>query len=812
MAITGLCRGERKIYLNCLLDMDIKHYELIATAESLDGIPIPISIYPKVNNNSDTKGASSATEYVIVVPDLSIQGIAISIKRCDEGGYTRIVYNKRFHFASLKWQSRFNYRLKPQLCRKIRDFDQIAKYKKATMSFWELIRDSETNILRGTICLPYFDDSDIDISCLSETLKPVNLNMTTLGSTKTDSDYFENVSMREIQFSMRVPVHAQTLVFVINDKNHASANNFDVLSKEQYNALLAESDFIMKNAQIDEGYPKWFEQHKASIDMLAKQSESFFSYRPVFSIVVPLYKTPLTFFDEMVDSVKAQSYGRWQLVLVNASPDDSELAVSAKKAADSDSRIKLITLSENQGISENTNAGIKEAAGDFICFFDHDDTLEPNCLYEYAKAINEYPETDLLYCDEDKLMPNGVLAQPFFKPDFNIDLLRNNNYICHMLTIRRTLLDAIEPNTKEFDGAQDHNITLRAIEKTRRVTHVPRVLYHWRISETSTAANADSKPYATIAGIKAVQDHINRMGLNATVRQSRRPFTYDVQYAVPEDEPLVSVIIPTKDHIDILDTCIRSIIERTTYTNYEIVVIENNSTEQKTFDYYENDLKKYNASIRIETWQHEFNFSKLMNFGATKAQGDYLLLLNNDTEIITPNWMETMLGQCARADVGIVGCRLFYKDDTIQHAGVCVTGGVAGHLGKNLPKGNWGYFALADATQDLSAVTAACMMTKRSVFEAVSGFTEELSVAFNDIDYCLKVREQGYLVVYTPEVNLYHYESISRGAEDNDDKKIRFHKEYSYMNYRWAAYYVKGDPYMSPNVTSNEPFNQYYHL
>ena len=409
-------------------------------------------------------------------------------------------------------------------------------------------------------------------------------------------------------------------------------------------------------------------------------------------------------------------------------------------------------------------------------------------------------------------MPDGKLAQPFFKPDFNIDLLRNNNYICHMLTIRKSLLDTLEPNTKEFDGAQDHNLTLRAVEKARKVHHAAKVLYHWRLSETSTAANADSKPYATIAGIKAVQSHLDRLGLNAKVEQARRPFTYKVTYAVPDSHPLVSIIIPTKDHADILDNCITSIVEKSTYDNYELVIIENNSTKKATFDYYDKLQAKYPDIVRLVTWEHEFNFSKLMNFGVAHAKGNYLLLLNNDTEVITPNWIETMLGICAREDVGAVGAKLYYPDNTIQHAGLCVTGGVAGHLCQSMPKDNWGYFALNDAQQDFSAVTAACIMTKRSEYEKVGGFTEELQVAFNDVDFCLKLREINDLIVYTPEVELYHYESISRGVENNTEKQIRFHKEVAYMNYRWANYYVEGDPYMNPNLTVEEPINRYYHL
>ena len=334
------------------------------------------------------------------------------------------------------------------------------------------------------------------------------------------------------------------------------------------NDLEYQSSLIRRNAQVDPNYPAWFENHKAGIDVLAKQTDTYFEYRPEFSIIVPLFKTPEQFFTDMVDSVKHQSYGRRVLVLVNASLEDARLAELVADARKSDKRIKAVTLTENNGISENTNAGIAVAAGDFISFFDHDDVLEPDILFEYAKAINENPSTDVLYCDEDKLMLDGELAQPLFKPCFNIDLLRDNNYICHMLTVRKSLLDTLEPNTREYDGAQDHNLALRAAEKARHIHHVSKVLYHWRISETSTAADTGSKPYATQAGIRSVQEHLDRMGIPAKVSQSRRPFTYRIDYAVPSDNPLVSIIIPNKDHHRVLDTCVQSILNLSTYRNF----------------------------------------------------------------------------------------------------------------------------------------------------------------------------------------------------------------------------------------------------
>lgn len=805
--IDGICRGDGKIFMRVIANGVGKTHSLSLDITTKDNQHAPCSIYEVIEPGND----AGRRLFVGTLPILALHGKEAVISEIDECGNVVDSSQLPFSFTRAKWESRFNYKANADLCAKIRNYDRIALYDQVSIQFWECIPDGEMHIVRGVIRLPFHPESQIVFSCTNDVLDPLPINPVFLSDAEITADFSDDVRLREVQFSVRIPSNSGNLIFTASDSRHRRIENFEVLEVSRRKELLHDFEAMTCNAQVDQSYMDWFEAQKVELSALSKQARIQFPVNPTFSIIVPLYKTPLPYFDEMVESVLMQSYKKWELILVNASPDDFELSNRTQDAANGDERIKVITLENNLGISENTNKGIDEATGDFICFFDHDDVLEPNLLFEYARAINENETTDVLYCDEDKLLQDGSLCQPFFKPDFNIDLLRNNNYICHMLAIRTTLLRTLAPNTAEFDGAQDHNLTLEASEKARLIHHVPRVLYHWRLSESSTAANADSKPYATIAGIKAVQNHLDRLGLEAAVSQSRRPFTYNVRYAIPSDRPLVSIIIPTKDHIDVLDTCISSILKKSTYENFEIIIIENNSTLKETFDYYDTLLDR-DTRIRIEKWGHEFNFSKLMNFGTQKASGKYLIYLNNDTEVITPEWIEIMLGICQREDVGIVGCRLFYPDETIQHAGLCVTGGVAGHLGKNLPRGQWGYFALHDATQDLSAVTAACMMTKKGVVESVGGWDEELAVAFNDVDFCLKVRDASLLVVYTPEVELYHHESLSRGTENNILKQIRFHREVSYMNYKWARYYVSGDPYINPNISQMEPNNCYYHL
>jgi len=802
----GTCRGSGKIFTKIILPSLPETSTVTVSADAVNGHDVPCSLYELDTN----KGTDRA--FVVVVPMLDISSCQITLTELRADKSLGECASFRIRFASAKWESRLNYRLNQRLCREIRDYDKVGIYDNATIDFLDCIEDGSEAILRIAVHEPYRDNNAISIKCLDASLGAIPINLIAFGDAKETIPFTTNKYRREYQYSLRIPNKIERLIFTIEDANHPSFGSFEVLDGPVFADLRLQTTSVMRSAQDDDAYRDWFKAHRVDVATLSKQDRIHFGFEPKFSIVVPLYKTPRLFFRSMADSVIEQSYHNWELILVNASPEDEGLSELVSQYSKKEHRIRVVSLPDNLGISENTNRGIEVATGDFVCFFDHDDLIEPDILFEYVRAINNRIDTDLIYCDEDKLMPNGSLAQPFFKPDFNLDLLRGNNYICHMLTIRKSLLDQLEPNTAEYDGAQDHNLTLRAVEKARYVNHIPMPLYHWRMSATSTAADAGSKSYATDAGIRAVREHLDRLGISATVSQSRRPFSYKVIYDVPKDHPLVSIIIPSKDYTDVLDTCIQSILAKSTYDNYEIVIIENNSTDSKTFEYYDSLIREHPTTVRVERWEHEFNFSKLMNFGAEEAKGDFLLLLNNDTEVITPDWLEVMLGLCARKDVGIVGVRLLYPDDTIQHAGVCIGGLCAGHLNKNLPHDRWGYFAMQDSQQDLSAVTAACLMTKRNSFEAVGGFTEELTVAFNDIDYCLKIRELGELVVYTPEVELYHYESLSRGAENSEAKRMRFHREIAYMNYHWAEYYVKGDPYFNPNFAHSEPAMFNYHL
>ena len=551
-------------------------------------------------------------------------------------------------------------------------------------------------------------------------------------------------------------------------------------------------------------YKAWFKRQTPTKEALKAQREREFAYAPKISIVVPLYRTPETYLTELIESVKKQTYGNWELCLSDGSGEDSPIAGLLARYEAEEDRIKVVSHKEPLKISENTNAALEIASGDFIAFADHDDLLAPNALYECVNLLNNEPSTEMIYTDEDKVDMSGKEHfMPHFKSDFNIDLLRSVNYICHLLVVKREVFEAAGMLAPEFDGAQDYDFILRCVEKTSEIRHIPKVLYHWRAHKDSTAENLGSKDYAFEAGRKAIQAHYDRTGIPAEARkmQINDLYFYRSKYRLTES-PLVSVIIPNKDHTADLDKCIRSLEEKNAYKNIEYIIVENNSEEKETFAYYE-ELEKRCPRAKVLYWEEKrFNFPAINNFGAKHASGEYLLFLNNDTEIMNEDSIEELLGYCMRKDVGAVGARLYYEDGTIQHAGVIVgLGGVAGHAFPAYPHDAVGYFGRIVMAQDYSAVTAACIMVKKSVFEETGGFDEGFAVAFNDIDLCLKIREKGWLIVYNPYAELSHYESKSRGYEDTEEKVKRFNSEIDLFLKKWKGFLEQGDPYYNPNLT-----------
>lgn len=536
-----------------------------------------------------------------------------------------------------------------------------------------------------------------------------------------------------------------------------------------------------------------------------KQEAAVFERMPKISILVPLWNTPESFLTEMIGSVQWQTYKNWELCLADGS-DDAHAYVGeyCKRLAEEDSRIVYQKLAKNEGISGNTNECYKLASGEFIGLFDHDDILHPCALYEYVKAINE-KDADFIYCDEATFKSPDInkMITMHFKPDYAIDNLRANNYICHFSVFSRELLDGTELFRTKFDGSQDHDMILRLTDNAKHIVHVPKLLYYWRSHAGSVAGNIEAKPYVVEAARGAVADHLRRHGFKNFTITSTRAFEtiFKISYEII-GEPKISIIIPNKDHVEDLRRCISSIVEKSTWENYEIIVVENNSETKEIFSYY--DELQNNPQIRVVTFEGKFNYSKINNFGVSLATGDYVLLLNNDTQVITINWMEELLMYAQRPDVGAVGGKLYYGDKTIQHAGVVIGLGAhrtAGHVHYRQKRENLGYMGRLCYAQDMTAVTGACLLVKKSLYEQVGGLDESFEISLNDVDFCLKLRKAGYLNVFTPFAELYHFESISRGLDDQGEKAKRYNEESERFRNKWKAELEAGDPYFNPNFS-----------
>ncbi len=537
-----------------------------------------------------------------------------------------------------------------------------------------------------------------------------------------------------------------------------------------------------------------------------KQRSAKFDKMVKISILVPLYNTPLNFLDEMIGSVINQTYQNWELCLADGSDDAHDnVGARCQEYREKDKRIVYKKLAANGGISANTNECYTMASGEYIGLFDHDDVLHPSALYEYVKVINE-EGADYLYCDETTFKGDSInnMITLHFKPDFAPDNLRANNYICHFSVFSRRLLEGTELFRSGFDGSQDHDMILRLTSSARKVVHVPKLLYYWRSHKASTASDISAKPYAIAAAKGAVADHLTRCGFKNFEIKSTRAFDtiFEIKYEILSEDK-ISILIPNKDHLEDLRRCIHSIQERSTYEDYEIIVIENNSTEKAVFDYY--DTLREQKNITVVTYTGAFNYAKINNFGAGFATGKYLVLLNNDTQVISMNWLEAMLMYAQRPDVGAVGAKLYYGDRTIQHAGVVIGLGAhrtAGHTHYKINYDNLGYMGRLCYAQNVSAVTGACLMVRKSLYDALGGLDEAFAVALNDVDFCLRIRDKGYLNVFTPFAELYHFESASRGSDAADSQKAaRYEEESALFRGRWKELLAKGDPYYNPNFS-----------
>jgi O-antigen biosynthesis protein len=526
--------------------------------------------------------------------------------------------------------------------------------------------------------------------------------------------------------------------------------------------------------------------------------------KPLISIVLPVYNPPTEFLSDAIDSVLKQLYPYWELCIADDASTDPDIISLLANYARKDDRIKVLFRKENGHISKASNSALGLATGDFVALLDHDDKLSEHALYFIAEAINQNPKASLIYSDEDKIDESGKRSQPHFKCDFNYELFLAQNMICHLCVFKHSLLAKVGGFRVGYEGSQDYDLILRILDYIdfSEIVHVPRILYHWRAIAGSTALDCSAKSYAAEAGRKAVYEHLQRCGTNAEVTPApESPSHNRVHFPLPDPLPLVSIIIPTRDRVDLLSVCVHSILERTSYSNYEIIIIDNGSTETGTLNFFNNLPGK---NIQVFRDESAFNFSALNNYGAHVAQGEMICLMNNDIEILTPDWLKEMVSFAHRPEIGCVGARLWYPSGLLQHGGVIIgIGGVAGHAHLNRLRGDRGYFNRAVLHQSLSAVTAACLLIRREVFEQVGGLDESLAVAFNDVDFCLRVREAGYRNVWTPYAEMIHHESATRGYETTPEKQARFTKEVQFMKERWGNKLLI-DPAYNPNLSLDE--------
>lgn len=571
-------------------------------------------------------------------------------------------------------------------------------------------------------------------------------------------------------------------------------------------ALSKEYQKVISNESIVIGYQTWIRliENPSLPDYQGIQKMiASFEILPLISVIMPTYNTDEYFLRCAIDSVIKQSYPNWELCIADDASTSPRVRFVLEEYASLDGRIKVHFRDENGHISLASNSALELATGEYVALFDHDDMLAKHALLFVAESVNLVRDALIIYSDEDKLMDSGCRAYPHFKSDWNPNLIYSNNYVSHLCVYKKSLLDRIGGFRPGYEGAQDYDLLLRSIDHAEydQIIHIPKVLYHWRIHADSTASSSDAKSYTVDAGLRALQDYFLVKNINVEVKALDVPNVYRVMWPLPSLPPLISLLIPTRDHVELIKNCVNSILDKTTYENYEIIILDNASVEVETLHFFK-EIQARSSRVSVLSYNHEFNYSAINNFGVSHSRGEIIGLINNDIEVINPGWLTEMVSHVIRPEIGCVGAKLYYADDTIQHAGVILSlGGVAGHGHRGFSRHDPGYFSRLISVQNLSAVTAACLLVRRNIFDAVGGLDEfNLTVAFNDVDFCMKVAALGYLNLWTPFSELYHYESISRGSEDTQEKRQRFAAEVNFMISKWGER-LDADRFYNPNLT-----------
>ena len=776
----GRCRGNGKFYLLVSVsDCDIN--SLKVTSCSGRGTQLPAYFIP-------VQQEERSFFAVIVLFGAKVRQVVTLVS---EVGQSVKLIIRPVHFSIA---SKINGRVRKQLCDEIRNIDSRGLISGIPLSCDLVVPTSNSVILRG-----YYSIDEKEIPAVRvHNMQGERIEAPSVLFPGNSGDDEAGVASSVGAYSVELNSFDETVCLSLWVHDNPVGTCY-VLRPFRRKELSVRSQCTFENAFSQQGYEGWLIRHRASATAIVSQKMLHFAYEPRFSIIVPLYKTPLSYFREMADSVLAQSYSNWELILVNSTPEDARLVELVDQYARRDNRIRVVTLDKNYGITENTNRGIQVAQGDYLCFYDHDDVLEPDILFEYAKAINDNPDINLLYCDEDKLLPDGRYGCPTFKPDFSVDMIRDNNYICHLLTVRKGAYDQIEPSQSELDGAQDHAMVLKISELEGAICHIPKVLYHWRISETSTSGNADSKPYATTAGILAVQQHLDRIGEPAHVECSHgRAFRYLVSYHVPEDVR-ISVIAATRG-----DEAVRGFLEMLRLSdcaNLEVVLVAPSSRMTSLNEYCLS--YKQHFSVRCVGAELPFSYAKWLNLGASQSSGEVLVTCHDDIKQLNSSWLNILAGHALRKTVGAVGTMTVSQDGLVQQAGLALAGGSVINLSSGIHMDSPGYIYYPLTTKNVSAVSGVCLAVRREVYEEVGGFDERFVHSFADVDFCLRVQEGNKLVVYTPEAALRHLARTDGGSVGAGARPSQYYKDRALLMSRWADAFAMGDPYFNCNFSRN---------
>ena len=732
-------------------------------------------------------------EFVVILSDFAVNQELVFLD-----GDSQIIERKMVSPKVMAIESKANGLLHKELCARIRNIDRSGLKCLSSITPQRLIPCEGGFIVRGVV-------TTTELLSIEKIVAYNEVGKFVGESSNICADVLSCES-GVLSFSVTIHEPVGGLCLAAVDECNRQTGAFINFKKDFFYGLCEDNTALYCNAYDDGRYQSWLSSHRLTSIEASAQRKRKFANHVLFSVVVPLYKTPLNFFVDMVESVVSQTYSNWELVLVNSTPEEQELHDKVLEYAARDSRIRFIDLEGNLGITENTNKGIAISEGDYLCFFDHDDVLEPDILFEYAMAIENNPEISLLYCDEDKLLQDGTLANPTFKPDFSLDMVRDNNYICHLLTVKRALLDMVERSDKTLDGAQDHAMVLKISELGGEIHHVSKILYHWRISETSTAGNSDAKPYVAQAGIRAVQQHLERIGLDAGVTSSHgRAFRYSLHYTVG-DQTTCSLIVATKGD-DALVKAFIDAVNDADFKNIEIIFV----CSAEKIDAVNAVASGSRHSFHCVAMDAEFNIAAWRNAGAQMAAGDVLVFVHDDIRPVERSWINVLAGFALREDVGAVGTMTCDNDGVIQQAGYSFVGDEIISLSKGIHCTSPGYLFFPLTVRDVAAVSGVCMAVSARNFKRLGGFDESFKLDYSDVDFCFKADNENLKVIYTPEAQLFH----SANIESNLVFKRRSHRHFedkAVLIGKWSAKFSKGDKWFSPYFSSNPQDAELYKL